>query len=303
MGSPAFAVPALEALAGAHEVVGVVTQPDRPAGRGSRLRPPEVKSAAERLGLPVYQPESLRDAGALSPLEEWQPEVIVVAAFGQILGRDVLDLPPHGCLNLHPSLLPRWRGASPISAAILAGDTVTGVTVMRMDEGVDSGPLLAQQREPIRPDDTAASLGERLARMGATLLLEVLPSYLDGVLQPWPQPEEGVTFCQPLRKEDGRLDWSRPAVELARRVRAVTPWPGAFTFWRGQRLNVLRAVAQEDWEGDAPPGTVVAVPGGVAVSTAQGALRLLELQLAGRRALPCADFLRGQPGLVGAVLG
>lgn len=303
MGSPAFAVPALEALARAHQVVGVVTQPDRPAGRGSRLRPPEVKVAAERLGLLVYQPQGLRDPGALSPLTEWQPEVIVVAAFGQILSHEVLALPAHGCLNLHPSLLPRWRGASPISAAILAGDAVTGVTVMRMDEGVDSGPLLAQWQEPIRADDTAASLGERLAHLGAALLLEVLPPYLAGTLRPWPQPEEGVTFCRPLKKEDGRLNWSRPAVELERQVRAVTPWPGAFTFWRGQRVNVLRAAVQEDWQGGAPPGTVIAVPGGAVVSTGEGALRLLELQLAGRRALPCADFLRGQPGFVGAVLG
>lgn len=303
MGSPAFAVPTLEALTRAHQVIGVITQPDRPAGRGSRLRPPEVKVAAERLGLPVYQPQGLRGSGALSPLEAWRPEIIVVAAFGQILSRELLALPALGCLNIHPSLLPRWRGASPISAAILAGDAVTGVTVMRMDEGVDSGPLLAQRQEPIRADDTTGSLGERLAHRGADLLLEVLPAYLSGALQPWPQPEEGVTFCRPLRKEGGRLDWSQMAVELERRVRAVTPWPGAFTFWRGQRLNVVRAAVEEGWQGNVPPGTVVPVPGGVAVSTSEGALRLLELQLAGRRVLPWADFVRGQPGFVGSVLG
>ena len=216
MGSPDFAVPSLEALARAHRVVGVVTQPDRPAGRGSRLRPPPVKVAAQALGLSVYQPKSLRNPDALAQLKAWEPEVIVVAAFGQILPPAVLELPPHGCVNLHASLLPRWRGPAPIAAAILAGDEVTGITVMRMDEGVDTGPILAQREEPIRPDDTTGSLTERLARLAAELIVETLPAYLVGRLSPQPQPTEGVTHCRMLQKEDGRLDWSRSAVELER---------------------------------------------------------------------------------------
>jgi len=303
MGSPDFALPALRALVRAYPVAGVVTQPDRPAGRGSRLRPPPVKTAAQALGLPVYQPQTLRTVEALERLSAWRPDLIVVAAFGQILPPAVLDLPPYGCLNIHASLLPRWRGAAPIAAAILAGDTVTGVTLMRMDEGMDTGPILAQRVEPIRPDDTTASLSARLAQKGADLLLEVLPSYLSGDLVPRPQPEEGVTYCRPLKKEDGRLDWTRPAVELERRVRAMIPWPGPFTTWRGKRLKVLRAAALADWEGSDPPGTVIAIEQGVAVAAGEGALRLLEVQLAGKKPLPVEAFVRGQRGFVGSVLG
>lgn len=302
MGSPAFAVPALEALAGAYAVVGVVTQPDRPAGRGSRLRPPAVKVAAERLGLPVFQPEKISAPDALGQLRAWKPDLIVVAAFGQILPPAVLNLPPYGCLNLHASLLPRWRGASPIAAAILAGDPVTGVTVMVMDEGVDTGPILAQREEPILPDDTTGSLTERLARLAADLLMETLSLYLTGAIQPRPQPEEGVTYCRPLKKADGRLDWTRPAEELERQVRAVQPWPGAYTFWEDRLLKVLRAaVIPEDRAGELP-GRVVSVGDGAAVVTGRGLLRLLEVQLAGRNPLPIDAFLRGQRGFVGSVL-
>lgn len=303
MGSPAFAVPALEALVGAYRVVGVVTQPDRPAGRGSRLRPPAVKVAAERLGLPLFQPEKVAAPDAMEHLRAWAPDVIVVAAFGQILPPDLLALPPYGCLNLHASLLPRWRGAAPIAAAILAGDAVTGVTLMQMDEGVDTGPVLARREEPIRPDDTTGSLTERLARVGAELLVDVLPRYLRGEIRPVPQPEEGVTYCRPLKKEDGHLDWARPAAELERRVRATNPWPGAFTFWKGQMLKVWRAVAHPDRVGDAPPGTVIPMGDGAAVVTGQGLLELLEVQMAGKNLLPIEAFLRGRRDFIGAVLG
>ncbi len=303
MGSPAFAVPALEALAQAYPVVGVVTQPDRPAGRGSRLRPAAVKVAAERLGLPVFQPEKVSAPTAREHLRAWAPDVIVVAAFGQILPPALLALPPYGCLNIHASLLPRWRGAAPIAAAILAGDTVTGITLMQMDEGVDTGPILAQREEPIRPDDTTGSLTERLARTGAELLMEVLPRYLRGEIRPVPQPAEGATYCRPLKKQDGRLDWARPAAELERRVRAVTPWPGAFTFWEGQMLKVLRAAVDPDWVGTEPPGTVVPMGDGAGVVTGQGVLRLLEVQIAGKNPLPIDAFLRGRRNFIGAVLG
>lgn len=305
MGTPDFAVPALEALADAHQVVGVVTQPDRPAGRGQRLAPSPVKQAALERGLPLFQPQSLRTPEAVAQLAAWEPEVIVVAAFGQILRQDVLNLPPrsHGCLNVHASLLPRWRGAAPVAAAILAGDAVTGVTIMLMDAGLDTGPILAQREEPIRPDDTRATLQERLALLGTELLIETLPPYLAGDLLPRPQPEEGVTYAKQLRKEDGLLDWSLPAAELDRRVRALTPWPGAFTMWRGRRLKVLRAVPLPGWRGDAPPGTVVALADGVAVATGKGVLRLEEVQLAGKRPMDMATFIRGQREFVGSRLG
>lgn len=303
MGSPDFALPALEALAREHQVVGVVTQPDRPAGRGRSLVPSPVKRLALELGLPLFQPQTLRTPEAVAHLATWEPEVIVVAAFGQILRAEVLNLPPHGCLNLHASLLPRWRGAAPIPAAILIGDAVTGVTVMRMNEGLDTGPLLAQREVPIAPDDTTASLGAKLAQTGADLLREVLPPYLSGELTSQPQPEESVTYAPQLRKEDGRLDWLQPAVELDRRVRAFYPWPGAFTTWAGRQLKVLRAAPVPAWRGSSPPGRVFVLNGGVVVATGSGALQLLDVQLAGKRAMDVESFVRGQRDFIGALLG
>ncbi|HET91685.1 MAG TPA: methionyl-tRNA formyltransferase [Chloroflexi bacterium] len=307
MGTPEFAVPTLEGLAEAPfaKVVGVVTQPDRLAGRGRRPEPPAVKRVALEMTVPLIQPESLRDADVAAQLAAWTPDVIVVVAFGQLLPLSVLDLPPHGCLNVHASLLPRWRGAAPVEAAILAGDEVTGVTVMRMDVGLDTGPILAQREEPIHPDDTQTSLGERLSRRGAALLVEVLPSYCQGQVQPRPQPEEGVTYASQLRREDGWLDWTRSAVELDRQVRAFNPWPGAFTTLQGRRFKVLRAVPLPNWRGDAPPGTVFTLVDGdaVAVATGEGALRLEQVQLAGKRRMDIAAFLCGQQDCVGVCLG
>ena len=302
MGTPDFAVPVLTALSEVHRIVGVVTQPDQPAGRGRHLKPSPVKQVALQRGLPLSQPQSLRTPEALAQLAAWEPEVIVVAAFGQILRQDVLDLPPHGCLNVHASMLPRWRGAAPVSAAILAGDEVTGVTIMQMDAGLDTGPILVQREEPIRPNDTRTTLEGRLAQWGAALLVETLPAYLLGDLIPRPQPEAGVTYAGQLRKKDGLLDWSLSAVELDRRVRAFTPWPGAFTMWRGRRLKVLRAAPLPGWRGDVPPGTVVSLADGVAVATGDGALRLKEVQLAGKRPMDAAAFLRGQRDFVGSRL-
>lgn len=303
MGTPNFAIPALEALADAYHVVGVVTQPDRPAGRGRRTAPSPVKQVALERGLPLYQPRSLRAPEAVAQLAAWRPEVIVVAAFGQILRQDVLELPPYGCLNVHASLLPRWRGAAPVPAAILGGDKVTGVTIMRMDAGLDTGPILAQREELIRPDDTTGTLEGRLAQLGAALLMDTLPLYLAEELSPQSQPAEGATYASQLRKEDGRIDWTLPAVELDRQVRAFNPWPGAFTTWRGRRLKVLRAAPLPDWDRNAPPGTVFTLADGLAVAAGRGALRLEEVQLAGKRPMDIEAFLHGRRDFVGGQLG
>lgn len=291
MGSPDFAVPVLEALARRYTVVGVVTQPDRPAGRGGQLRPPPVKVCAERLGLAFIQPERLRDSDAMAQLCAWAPDLIVVAAFGQILKPDVLELPPHGCLNVHASLLPRWRGASPIQAALLAGDAQTGVTIMKMDAGVDTGPILAQRAAPIAPDDTAASLSIRLASLGAELLLETLPAYLSGSLQPTPQPAQGVTYAPLLKKEDGRLDFHKTALELERQVRAMNPWPGAWFEWRGAPLKVWRARV---WNGvNTAIGQHLVVDGYPAIGSREAVLVLEEVQPAGRKPMSGKAFLAG----------
>jgi methionyl-tRNA formyltransferase len=306
MGTPDFAVPALAALLKHYSVTGVVTQPDRPAGRGRQVFAPPVKQVAETAGLPVIQPRRLREPAAMDQLRAWAPDLIVVAAFGQILLPDVLDLPPHGCVNVHASLLPRHRGAAPIAAAILAGDLETGVTLMRMDLGLDTGPILAQRPLAILPDDTTPSLSARLAQAGAALLVEALPAYLAGRLPPRPQDESQATYAHQLKKEDGHLDFARPASELARRVRALTPWPGAFALWptrpggEGLQLKVLRAGVVADCL--APAGQVVQTARGPAVGTAIGALLLAEVQPPGKRPMPGADFARGARGFIGSRL-
>lgn len=291
MGSPDFALPTLRALADRYTVAGVVTQPDKPAGRGRAITPPPVKGLAIELGLPVIQPRHLSEAEAMAQLHAWDPELIVVAAFGQILRPEVLDLPEHGCVNVHASLLPRWRGAAPIQAAILHGDEETGVTIMRMDPGVDTGPILSQRAIPIRPDDTAGTLSERLAELGAQALIETLPAYLNGELQSSPQNDEAATYAPMLKKADGLLDFNQPAESLARRVRAFNPWPGAHTLQDGQVLKVLRSHAI-----DAPsPGTGVPtvyddLP---AIGTGDGLLALDEVQPAGKKPMPGKAFLQG----------
>jgi methionyl-tRNA formyltransferase len=300
MGSPEFAVPSLRRLHDAHSVAGVVTQPDRPAGRGRRLSEPAVKQAARELGIPVIQPDSLRQPEAMEALRRWSPEVIVVAAFGQLLRREALDLPPSGCLNVHASLLPRHRGAAPVAAAILAGEAETGVTIMRMDPGLDTGPVLARQAEPIRPDDTAGSLTGRLAVIGADLLTVTLPIYLAGGIAAQPQNEAQATYARQLRKADGRLAWAEPAAALERRVRAFQPWPGAFTLWQGQPLRVLQARVGPGQTS--APGMVIERSGQVAVGTGQGILLLDRVQPAGRPAMAAADFARGAHGFIGATL-
>lgn len=306
MGTPEFSVPVLNALADQHTVAGVVTQPDRPAGRGgakARPLPPPAKEAALARGIPVLQPPSLRAPDAVEAIAAWQPDVIVVAAFGQILRPALLALPPHGCLNVHASLLPRYRGAAPIPAAILAGEPVSGVTLMVMDEGLDTGPILVQAEWPLVADETTASLTARLAALGARLAVDTLPAWLAGEIGPRPQDNAQATWCTPLKKEDGLLDWSRPAAILDRQVRACDPWPGAFTWLHGERLKLLRARPLPEPPAVPGPGEVLALDGGLAVGTGQGLMELLEIQLAGKKPLSAAVFARGRRDLIGAHLG
>jgi methionyl-tRNA formyltransferase len=295
MGSPEFAVPVLELLATHYLLVGVITQPDRPAGRGQGLVPPPVKLSAHQLGIPVFQPEKLRLPEAFSQLQAWSPDLIVVAAFGQILRQEVLSLPHHGCINVHASLLPRWRGAAPIQAAILAGELETGITIMKMDSGVDTGPILSQRSLAIHPQDTASSLATRLSNLGAELLLETLPGYLSGSIQPRLQPDQGITYAPMLRKVDGLLDFSQPAQVLERRIRAMHPWPATSMDWEGQSLKILSAhVDRSTNRNNRPPGCRTVEAGMPAVVTGDNNLLVLdEVQPAGRRAIPGRAFLAG----------
>ena len=290
MGSPDFALSTLRALHENSALVGVVTQPDRIAGRGRELKPPPVKTLALELGVPVIQPEKLREPGAMEQLRVWSPDVIVVAAFGQILKQDVLDLPRFGCINVHASLLPRWRGAAPINAAILHGDEETGITIMKMDVGLDTGPILSQRAMRIQPDETAGSLFETLSTLGADLLLETLPKYLNGEIEPCPQPEKGATYAPMLKKEDGLLDFSHPASELERRVRAFHPWPGTYFEWDGNLLKVHRAVIGP---GKKREGERLVIGGLPAVGTSEGVLLLEEVQPAGKKPMSGKAFLSG----------
>jgi methionyl-tRNA formyltransferase len=303
MGSDEFSLPSLMALNMAHKVVGVVTQPDRPAGRGRELASSPVKTAAEAIGLPVFQPANINGSEAIAQLVEWAPDVMVVAAFGQILRPPVLSLAHMGCVNVHGSLLPRWRGAAPVAHAILAGDEETGITIIRMDEGLDTGPILAQESTTIEVDDTAGSLQERLAEMGAQLLVEVLPAYIDGDLEPRRQPTLGVTYAPQLQKANGEIDWSQTAQQIDRMTRAYNPWPSAYTCWRGRRLKILEAIPMPEWEGHEPPGTVLSDEVSPVVVTGEGAIWVTKLQLEGRRPMSSDQFLRGQADLIGAVLG
>ena len=292
MGSPEFALPTLQRLAQAFRVVGVVTQPDRPAGRGRQLTPPPVKRLALALGLPVIQPNRLRsEPEALAQLAAWAPDLIVVAAFGQILRSNVLEMPRFGCVNVHASLLPRWRGAAPIQAAILHGDAQTGITIMRMDAGVDTGPMLSQRALEILPEDTAGTLSARLAELGADLLMGTLPGYLSGAIQPQEQDHTHATLAPLLKKEHGVLDFSQPAAVLARQVRAFQPWPGASLPWQGEPLKVLMAHATEEAAGD--PGKFIVHLGQPAVIANPGILVLDVVQPPGKKPMPGKVFLQG----------
>jgi methionyl-tRNA formyltransferase len=298
MGTPDFAVPSLQALqtqAPAHgwEMVAVVTQPDRPAGRGKQMTLAPVKQQALTHNLPVYQPASLRkDAAAVETLAALMPDLLVVAAYGLILPKRVLEIPTYGCVNVHASLLPAYRGASPITAALLDGLDKTGVSLMLMDEGMDTGPVLAQAAQTIHPDDTTASLSARLAVQGAALLVEMLPRWLAGEIAPIPQ--DGLpgtpSTCRLIKKEQGQIDWHAPAAQIERMTRAYTPWPSAYTTWRGQPLKIWQAAVRP---GDAPVGQVILTAEGPAVGTGEGLLLLQSVQPAGKRAMDATSFLNG----------
>jgi len=303
MGTPEFAVPILDALTRtSYSIVGIYTRADQPAGRGKQLQPSPIKQLAAARGLPIFQPPTLRQPDYIAQLRDLAPDVIIVAAYGLLLPRDVLTIPPRGCINTHASLLPRHRGAAPIIAAILAGDAETGITLMQMDEGLDTGPILAQRAIPIDDDDTTGTLTPKLANLATELLSETLPRILAGEIVPQPQDHARATMFKQIKKEEGLIDWTRPATEIARRVRAFNPWPSAFTFWNGVQLKILCAGAA-DAKSNLEMGRVVPLGKEIAVTSANGVLILREVQLAGKRAMKIEEFLRGQREFVGSSLG
>ncbi|RWR06677.1 methionyl-tRNA formyltransferase [Paenirhodobacter populi] len=285
MGTPEFSVPVLEALAARHEVAAVYSQPPRPAGRGKKDRPSPVHARAEELGLPVRTPRNLKSAEDRAALAALDADVAVVVAYGLILPQAVLDAPRQGCLNIHASLLPRWRGAAPIHRAIMAGDTETGICVMRMEAGLDTGPVLLREATPIGPTDTTGDLHDRLSTMGARMIIDALDRLPD--LIPQPQPETGVTYAAKIDKAEARIDWSRPAAELVRHINGLSPFPGAWCEIHGERIKLLRAAPAE---GAGTPGKVLH---GFTIACGTGALTVLEAQREGKRPLPAADILRG----------
>jgi methionyl-tRNA formyltransferase len=298
MGTPQFAVPPLLALAEAgHEIAGVVTRTDKPAGRGRSVAAPPVKAAALRLGLRLYQPRRVREPEFIETLRKINPEVIVVAAYGQILPKDILTLPGYGCVNIHASLLPAYRGAAPVNWAIIRGDRETGVTIMQMDEGMDTGGVLMQEGLPIEPKDTAGTLTEKLSVLGARLVVKALPLIETGALKPMLQNGTNATFAPILKKEDGLVNWTHPALGIYNLVRGVTPWPGAYSFLDGSLIKILETEAVA---GSGEPGMLYrGSEGALEAGTGNGRLRLLRVQPAGKKPMLTADFLRGHRGIEG----
>ncbi|ALA56759.1 10-formyltetrahydrofolate:L-methionyl-tRNA(fMet) N-formyltransferase [Nitrospira moscoviensis] len=304
MGTPDFAVPSLEALLRSdNQVVGVVTQPDRPKGRGQHLMPPPVKLVAERAGIPVLQPLKIRTPEFLAALSAWKPELIAVTAFGRILHAPILRLPPRGCVNVHGSLLPKYRGAAPVQWAVINGETETGITTMLMDEGMDTGPMLLQEKLAILPEDTAGTLAPRLAKLGGRLLVETIARLKAGTLTPQKQDETEATMAPLLKKEDGLMDWTMGAQALANRVRGLSPWPGAYTFLSAERWNIWKVVPNAASSTD-KPGTIVAMTKqSIIVATGHGLLEILEIQTANSKRMPVAQFLAGHRVAAGLQLG
>ncbi len=304
MGTPDFAVPSLEALlSSGDQVVGVVCQPDRPKGRGHQVVAPPVKLIAERAGIPVLQPLKIRTPEFLQSLSSWQPDVIAVTAYGRILHTPILQLPPMGCVNVHGSLLPKYRGAAPVQWAIINGETETGITTMLMDEGMDTGAMLLQEKLEILPDDTSGTLAPRLAALGGRLLIETLARLKAATLVPTKQDDQQATMAPLLKKEDGLIDWTLSAASLTNRVRGLSPWPGAYTFLGVERWNIWKAVLQGTAITDTP-GTIVAVTKqSIVVATGDGLLEIWEIQTANSKRMAVAQFLAGHRVTVGQQLG
>jgi len=304
MGTPEFAVPSLEALLGSEDqVVGVVTQPDRPKGRGHQLVAPPVKLVAERAGVPILQPLKIRTPEFLQALSAWQPDLIAVTAFGRILHAPILQLPPMGCVNVHGSLLPKYRGAAPVQWAVINGETKTGITTMLMDEGMDTGPMLLQEKLHISPDDTTGTLAPRLAELGGRLLVKTIAQLKAGSVTPTKQDDAQATMAPLLKKEDGLIDWTMTAASLANRVRGLSPWPGAYTFFGEERWNIGKAVSAVGAMTDTP-GTIVAVnKQAIVVATGDGLLDILEIQTANSKRMSVGQFLAGHRVTAGIRLG
>lgn len=304
MGTPEFAVNTLrEIVKAGHEVIGVVTQPDKAKGRGGKISYPEVKEAAIELNLPVYQPQKIKEPEFIQFLKDLQPDVIVVAAYGKILPKDILDIPPYGCINVHASLLPKYRGAAPIQAAIIDGENETGVTIMHMDVGLDTGDMILQERIPISKDETGGSLHDKLAELGAKLLVKALEQIKDGTASRVPQDDSKATYVKMLDKEMGSIDFTKPAEYIERLIRGLDPWPSAYTKLDGKTLKLWKARVK-DTNIIASPGEVIEVnKDSIVVMTGKDALEILELQLEGKKRLSAAEFLRGYRIDKGTVLG
>ena len=307
MGTAELACPILQALRGQvdFEIAAVVTQPDRPQGRNLEVQGSAVKKLAASAGLPVLQPERARDPEFLERLKQLNPDLVVVVAYGQILPQALLDSPRFGCLNVHTSLLPKYRGAAPIQWALLSGDEETGVTIMKMDAGLDTGPMLTEKRTAISSDDNAESLHDRLANMGAELIVPTIRDFVAGKIQPRPQPAEGASYARKIKKEDGRIDWSQPAGAILNRIRAFTPWPGAYTFLEAepkpQMLKIWKASAEPGKE-DRPGEVIRRDKEGIVVACGEGSLRIQELQREGGRRVTAQQFLAGTNIQTGAML-
>jgi methionyl-tRNA formyltransferase len=300
MGSPTFATPSLKALHERYEICAVITQPDRPAGRGRSLRESAVKKLAASHSLPILQPENLKDNGIYRDLSDFKADLIVVASFGQILPERILNLPKYGSINVHASLLPRWRGAAPIQASIVEGDERTGVTIMKMDAGLDTGPIIDQRSTPISEDETGGELESRLAVLGSQLIRDTIPGYISGEIVPSPQDDSLATYAPMLKKKDGQIDPGFDAARLSRQVRAYEPWPTSFFFWNNLRIVVRSARSMN--QNIANPGEVFIFEGAPAIATIDGSLVLETIQPAGKREMKAADFLNGSPDFIGSII-
>ena len=303
-GTPEFALPSLKALIETpNEILGVVTQPDRPKGRGRKLTPPPIKVLAQKHNLPIYQPEAVRDKLFLKEVQQLKPDLLVVVAFGQFLPKALLEIPPLGGINVHPSLLPKYRGAAPINWAIINGETITGISIIKVSLQMDSGDILFQKAISIEPDETAGELHDKLATLGAEALLETIRQMQSGTIISIPQDDRLATYAPKLKREDGYIHWDKPAINIANLIRGLAPFPGAYTYLDGKLLKLFRPKTISA-SVEAPPGTIVeATHDGLKISTGQGVLLIKEVQLQGKRRLPVKEFIKGHPDLKGKKLG